>query len=121
MLPATVWMLPAWPVGVAARAVERTPTPLPAASRPATTVARPRRVGTARRRFSDWNIVLLLGFEECLSGGTPRTPGPASGRAEATVISVAGNRRAGPRSGRELSGVAFSARPFDPFRVEGFL
>src|SRR5205807_7210159 len=83
MLPATVWMFPVWPVSVAARAGERTPTPVPAAIRPATTVTRPRRAGTARRRFSDcWNIVLLLGFEEFLPGA-PRTPVPANGRAEA--------------------------------------
>src|SRR5713226_9438167 len=90
MLPATVVMLPAGPVGAAARAAVRTPTPVPAAMRPATTVARPRRAGTARRRLSDCrNIGVLLGYEARGLRGIPRG-NPGDRRADAPVISAAG-------------------------------
>src|SRR5262245_31276691 len=107
MLPATVMMSPALPAGRAARASVKTPTPVPAAKRAATAVARPRRVGRTRRRCCDRDIVLPPGGS---AEGAPKAPHP-----------MVGNHRVGRRFGRELSGVAFSVRPFDPFRVEGFL
>src|SRR3954452_692369 len=98
MLPATVAMSPAAPVGVAARALVRTPPPVPAAMSPATTVARPRRAGNARR------------LSDCRNIGS-------SWRCEARGM---GSRI---RQGGAPKGAMgdYSAGLVDPFRVEGFL
>src|SRR3954467_13743727 len=109
MFPATVWMLPAWPAGTAARAAVRTPTPEPTI-RPVITVAKPRRARTAHRRLRCPNIVLLLGFEDPGATGAPKAPLPRRT-----------SHRARPFGGREDVEWDYSTGPLDPFRVEGFL
>src|SRR5947207_10317981 len=96
MLPATVAMLPVGPVGVAARAAVRTPTPVPAAMRPATTVARPRRAGTARRRLCDCRNIWGS------SWGCEDWSGEE--RAEAPVISAGTTAEPGRRGGQDVDG-----------------
>src|SRR2546421_6106936 len=118
MLPATVAMLPVGPVGPAARAAVRTPTPVPAAMRPATTVARPRRGAMARRGLSDCrNMGLLLGgMRPGGSGVSPETL-PAVGAPMHGHLGGGAPPSRPPGGGQELSGGASPPAPLIPFAL----
>src|SRR5438477_8159470 len=112
MLPATVTMSPELPGGMAARAAEKTPTPVPAATRAATAVISPRRAGTTRRRCCDRDIVVPPGDGDgrAESTGTRRgeLPDRPSGRPE-----TVGRRLLRPRV-RSLSRCRFLRRRLGP-------